>query len=75
MEVKAEDAGRFTCVAESGVGFRVSHTTRLESFPPPVFTHPPIWNSMPGDIMVREGNYFRRVTSYLELQNMSSSSA
>ena len=52
MDVKKEDSGRFTCVAESGAGFRVSHTTRLESFPPPVFSHPPIWNSRPEDTMV-----------------------
>ena len=57
MDVKKEDSGRFTCVAESGTGFRVSHTTRLESFPPPVFSHPPIWNSRPEDTMVTGGHY------------------
>ena len=52
MDVKKEDSGRFTCVAESGAGFRISHTTRLETFPPPVFSHPPVWNSRPEDTMV-----------------------
>lgn len=63
MDVKKEDSGRFTCVAESGAGFRVSHTTRLESFPPPVFSHPPIWNSRPEDTMVTEGESVELVCS------------
>ena len=62
MDVKKEDSGRFTCVAESGAGFRVSHTTRLESFPPPVFSHPPIWNSRPEDTMV--GAYMLIILCY-----------
>ena len=61
MDVKKEDSGRFTCVAESGAGFRISHTTRLETFPPPVFSHPPIWNSRPEDTMVGRIQFIREM--------------
>ena len=52
LEVGAEDAGRFRCEAVSAAGRRLGHTTRLRTFPPPVFAHPPIWNTQPEDVRV-----------------------
>lgn len=46
MEVKAGDSGKFTCIARTESGQSLQHTTRLTSFPPPVFAHPPIWNQV-----------------------------
>ena len=46
MEVKAEDSGKYTCIASSEAGLSLQHTTRLTTFPPPVFAHPPIWNQV-----------------------------
>lgn len=55
MEVRSEDSGKYTCVAKSKSGQFLRHTTRLQSFPPPVFAHPPIWNHMPSNIKTTRG--------------------
>ena len=55
MEVKAGDSGKFTCIARTENGQSLQHTTRLTSFPPPVFAHPPIWNQSPVSLWVARG--------------------
>lgn len=55
LEVQSGDSGTYDCVASSDDGLSLHHSTRLTSFPPPVFAHPPIWNQEPGDLAVTRG--------------------
>ena len=54
MEVTHFDSGTYTCEARRGDEV-LTHSTNLESFPAPVFTHPPIWNSPPSNVAVSLG--------------------
>jgi hypothetical protein len=40
----------------SSTGHVLQHTTMLTSFPAPVFAHPPIWNTRPGNVRVARGD-------------------
>merc|ERR1711892_659948 len=55
MEVRPGDSGHYKCVARSSTGHVLQHTTILTSFPAPVFSHPPIWNTRPGNVRVTRG--------------------
>ena len=55
MEVQAGDSGTYECVASSQSGLRLQHSTRLTSFPPPVFAHLPIWNQEPSNLVLSRG--------------------
>ena len=55
MEVQTGDSGTYECVASSDEGLSLHHSTRLTSFPPPVFAHPPIWNQEPAGVVVTRG--------------------
>jgi len=54
MEVGQLDSGTYTCEARRGEEV-LRHSTDLQSFPAPVFAHPPIWNNPPSDVAVPLG--------------------
>jgi len=54
MEVGESYSGTYTCEARRG-GEVLRHSTTLQSFPAPVFSHPPIWNSPPTNVTVTLG--------------------
>ena len=55
MDVSHFDSGTYTCEARRGEEI-LRHSTNLESFPAPVFVHPPIWNSPPSNVAVSLGD-------------------
>jgi len=55
MEVSHFDSGTYTCEARRGEEI-LRHSTNLESFPAPVFVHPPIWKNPPTNVAVPLGD-------------------
>jgi len=55
MEVSHFDSGTYTCKARRGEEVLI-HSTELQSFPAPVFAHPPIWNVPPSNVVVPLGH-------------------